>query len=50
MTALPNGPVSKQPDTGPFFDSLNKLTLHGLKTRNGPIIFTGLSEPVITGS
>ena len=40
-----NGPVSKRDRNVPVFRSLNISTFHGLKTRNGPIIFiiyTGL--------
>ena len=44
-----NGPVTALCLNGPVFPSLNISTFHGLRTPNGPIIFTGLSEPVKTG-
>ena len=44
-----NGPVTALCLNGPVFRSLNISTFHCLRTPNGPIIFTGLSEPVITG-
>ena len=45
-------PVSKRARYWPVFRSLNISTFHGLKTCNGPIIFTGplYNEPVITGT
>ena len=41
-----NGPVSKRARNGPVFQSLNISTFHGLKTRNGPIIFIIYTGPL----